>query len=199
MRIIVDKVDAPPPHALNRRDVKALLSVLPKDWDFPLPIVHLRATLAPHFDANHPVRYDYLAGPKLSICSRGLSLQTVYRHVLRELAIQGLHKSTRYGHQLSQSEMEEIDKFIQPLLEQMEMSLSDQKPPARETQKHNEIYQRLEAIGYTWREAYEVLRTVEDEQRNPTSRTRANRVNRARQVLLEAGIDPHTLELMPQI
>ena len=190
MKIIIDKVENPPPHALTRRDVKAVLSVIPKDWDFSLPIVHLKATLP---EKTCPVRYDFLKGPKLTICSRGMTPQTVYRDILRELAIEGLRKSTRYGHRLSETELEELDRLIQPFLNQIETAQSEQTPPGRETLRDHYVYRRLESCGYTWKEAYQIVKVIEDERHHPTSRTQANRIHRARQLLLAAGLDPDTM------
>jgi hypothetical protein len=193
MKILIDAIGGPPPHALTRRDIKAVLAALPKVWDFPLPIVHLKATLPTHIDYDRPIVYDFLGGPRLNVYSRGMFRQDAITGIVRELAIQGLHRTTRRGRRLSHAELDEIDKKIQPILAQVENALADKTPPARVTLKHFDVYRALEANGFTWKEAYQVVLAMEEDLRNPTSRNKANRINRAKQALRDAGIDPETM------
>jgi hypothetical protein len=195
MKIIIDNLDSPPPHALSRQDIKAVLAVLPKESDFSLPIVHLKATLPANYDRDYAVDYDFLGGPKLNVRTRGMSPQEALRRVLRELAIQGLRKSTRWGHRLSHVEMEEVDRRIAPLLVQFDKARSEQTEPARDTNRYRIAYRALEAAGFTWMEAYQVVKAIEDEGRSPTSRSKANQIHRAKQALRDAGVDPETMTI----
>jgi hypothetical protein len=192
MQIIVDRIDAPPEHALTRRDVKAILAVLPKDWHIWLRIVHLKATLPEHSAFNRPVIYSTLGGPRLNVCSRGLTLEVARKEVLRELAIEALSKPLRMVHRLSAAETEEIDRLIEPLLAKVEDGVHRIKPVSDTLGRH-EVYGILEAVGYTWGQAYQIVCCIEDERRYPTARNKANRVIRAERILRDVGIDPGSL------
>jgi hypothetical protein len=117
MKIIVDIVDAAPPHALTLKDIKALLRMVPKEWKLWLRIVHLKATLPEHSRFARPVIYSFLGGPRLNVCCRGLSADRARREILRELAVQGLRVPLWHGHRLSDAQLKHIDEVIAPLLE----------------------------------------------------------------------------------
>lgn len=119
MRIQVDKTTGPPDHALSLADVKALLKVVPAEWNIRRLVVHLRSTLPEnaHYRFERPVIYDFLGG-ELKVCCRGLDPETARKEILRELAIQGLRIRTRSRHRLSDAELKRIDQIVAPLLEQ---------------------------------------------------------------------------------
>jgi hypothetical protein len=79
VNIVIDRIDRPPPHSLDRTDIKALLSMMPGDWNVRIKTVHLRASIEFHTWYERPAHYDLLQR-RLSICSRGLD---PIRHVRR--------------------------------------------------------------------------------------------------------------------
>jgi hypothetical protein len=124
MQITIDDIVNDPPHALTRRDVQALLKALPDEWNIWLKTVHLKATLPGNSRFVRPAIYSVLGGPRLNLCSRGLTPETARKEVLRELAIQAhLHRYRRRRNQLSQAELKEIDQMIEPLLKQADEQL----------------------------------------------------------------------------
>ncbi len=114
MRVQVDAINKPPPHALEIRDIKAILAIVPDEWKRFVSTVRLSAERPDFSRFGRPVILSY---PRLTICSRGLSRETGYKEVLRELAISGLGISLRMVHRLSKSEMQKVDEAIAPLLE----------------------------------------------------------------------------------
>lgn len=194
MKVIVDKLQSPPPHALTIPEVKALFARVPAEWDLWLRVVHLKATLPENSRFDRPVIYQVLGGPCLNVCSRGLGPHQARKEILRELAIQGLRKPLRMTHRLSAAETQELDRIIAPILALVDQDSSGREPAPAPRPKHR-VYPVLEEAGYSWKEAYQVLRSIEEERRHPTSRRKANRIVRAEQVLRDAGIDPNSLLL----
>ena len=115
MQIIVDKINAPPAHALTRAEVKTLLALVPKDWLRHVQTVHLSATLPGSSRFPRPVIFSY-SGNRLSVCSRGLEPEQTRREILREITVVGLNIKPSYGHKLSQQQLKEIDEIVAPYL-----------------------------------------------------------------------------------
>ncbi len=115
MQIIVDKINAPPVHALTRADVKALLAVVPEEWLRHVQTVHLSANLRDGSRFDRPVIYNAYSR-RLNVCSRYLAPDQARREILRELAVLGLKIKPSYGHKLSQQQLKEIDEVIAPYL-----------------------------------------------------------------------------------
>lgn len=199
IRIRIDKLAGPPEHALTRRDVRAVLSVVPKEWNVWLRVVHLKETCPHTIGGGSWVLYQFLQGPRLNVYCRGEAPETVRRLILQELAIQGLGMGPRYGHALTHTEEQELARIIPPLLQKVDTLLQDSQTPlpARETIDDHAVYEALKAAGYAFDEAYQILRAIEAERKLPTSRTKGNRIHKARQILLDAGFDPDTLAPLP--
>ena len=88
MKITVDKLDAPPPHALSKENVRTLLDIVPKEWRTRYDTVHLKATFR---DNTHYYQIVSAHGAELNICSRGMPVREVYRQLMRELAVRELN------------------------------------------------------------------------------------------------------------
>ena len=196
MKIIVDKLDAPPPHALNREEVRNLFDIVPREWRTRYNAVHLKATFR---DNTHYYQIVSAHGSQLNICSRGMPVREVYRHLLRALAVRELNHYSYLVRHLSRLEMAELDSLIAPYLQRLERKEIPIKQPSDPAPlSHYAMSRKLQSIGYTWEEAYAILRAIEDEKRHPTSRTKANRITRAIQVCFEAGFDPFTMSFVEE-
>ena len=121
MQINIDKINAPPAHALTRPEIKALLAVVPKDWLRYVQTIHLSATWPGNSRFVRPVIYDHYSR-RLNMCTRSLEPEQARREILRELAMIGLNIKPSYGHKLSQHQLKEIDEIITPLLEQAKLT-----------------------------------------------------------------------------
>lgn len=118
MRIQVDPLDKPPPHALSPSDIKAILTVVPEEWKRFVSIVRLSATLPEHSRFGRPVilsSYPF----RLTICSRGLSSEAAHKEVLREIAANGMKVPLRMVHRLSKADLQKVDQAIAPFLDQL--------------------------------------------------------------------------------
>src|SRR5258708_36498035 len=109
MKIIVDKLEAWPPHALSIEDVKAIMRVIPAEWSRYIHVVHLKATLPEHSRFARPVILSIF---RLNICSRGLTKEAAQRDVLRELAVHGVSMTRRMVHRLSKADSRIIGALI---------------------------------------------------------------------------------------
>ncbi len=115
MKIIFDKLDNPPRHALNRQEAKMLFGLIAKEWKLKLSAVYFKATLPYNSRFERPVIYSSL-GERLNVCSRGLSRKQACQEILRELAIRALHIQIRMVHRLSHTELKRVDEIIAPFL-----------------------------------------------------------------------------------
>jgi hypothetical protein len=116
MRITIDKINAPPAHALTCFEIKTLLTVVPKDWLRYVQTIHVSATLPSNSRFVRPVIYSAYSN-RLNVCSRGLEPEQARREILRELAVIGLNIKPSYGHRPSRQQLKEVDEIIAPLLE----------------------------------------------------------------------------------
>lgn len=119
MKIIFDKLNNPPPHALNREQIKMLFGLLPTEWKIKVSTVHFKATLPDNSRFERPVIYSSLNW-RLNVCSRGLSQRQACREILRELTIHALHIQTRMIQRLSALELKSVDEIIALLLSAFE-------------------------------------------------------------------------------
>jgi hypothetical protein len=117
MKIIEDKVTVYPPHALCRKDIQLILTVVPPSWTKPLRAVRLSAMLqcadVAHF--NNRTR-------TLNIISRGHTKEHVISETLLELASIAQGGST--GKVRDEARIKSI---VSPLAEQIMPKLSVKK------------------------------------------------------------------------
>lgn len=120
MQVQIDHLKSPPQHALTVADIKAIFAVLPEEWRDHLYVqtVRLSATLPEHSRFERPVTYSPSAR-RLTICSRGMTLEQARREVLRQLALHGLWLETRRSNRLSEEETRKLDSAIAPLLKEL--------------------------------------------------------------------------------
>jgi len=116
MKIRIDALDKPPPHALTISEVKAVLAIVPAEWKRFVSVVRLSAEMPDFSRFGRPVT---LVSTRLTICSRGMSSETAYKEVLRELAVTGLGIHLRMVHRLSKADLQKVDQSITPFLEQL--------------------------------------------------------------------------------
>lgn len=128
MRICIDRINSPPPHALTRAEVKDLLAVVPTEWLRFVKTIHLSATLPSSSRFNRPVILSLGSDDRLNVCSRGLEPDQARREILRELAHHGLDITPGYANRLSHQQLKEVDEAIAPLLRLL------QNTPAGETE-----------------------------------------------------------------
>lgn len=127
MRIIIDPISEEPAHALSRRDIKAIMNVVPDDWLRFIKTIHLASMRPEHTRFDRPVIYSGYSG-RLNVASRGLAPRQARKEVLRELAKEGLRVVPSKANSLSAHQLREIDHVIAPLLDQLEADADNHQP-----------------------------------------------------------------------
>ena len=120
VRIMVEKVQSGPPHALSQNDVKTILSTVPAEWISDLKIVRLRN--------SSTWQRVYVREGELVICSRGLPKGWIIRQVLIRLAVSFLGWKRPFE-RLTRAERAKLDPVIAPFLAELLEALD---PPAKE-------------------------------------------------------------------
>ncbi len=129
MKLVIDKVEGLPKHALTKHEFRFLFSSLPDDWTAKLQgmEVHLCNELPSTVSFPRPVIYSDVSH-RLNISSRGLAKQGAAREILREFALIVYGTRTRKGHRLDDQEIRRLDQLIEPHLK-MAMSKIDTVQP----------------------------------------------------------------------
>jgi hypothetical protein len=188
MKIIIDRLDGPPPHALTREDLLAIVRAVPPQWWIPRTF-HLKATLPEHCAFKRPVVFTAF---RMNIYSRGLTPEDARKEILRQLA-------TPFGNRrpfgaVSKADLEGIDRAVEPILERVAQALAGRiELPQRDENRTFRASNALQAAGYSWDEAYKIIRALEREAEHPTSGRLPGWVQQGQKALREAGIDPETL------
>ena len=114
MKIHADKIESPPSHALSVKSVKCILKSIPSEWTEHISEVRIANSLesAPRVFLN---LYDNI----LTIHSRGATPKRATEMILSELAAVYHGYTTRHWHRLSASEKVQVQKIIQPLIDEL--------------------------------------------------------------------------------
>lgn len=124
MKIIFDKIQSEPDHAMSKKDIKYLLDLVPEDWLVKFNTIHFSNQVFNKKSLfKRPVNLDEV-DKKLTILSRGLTKDETAEQIMIEL-YQNLwpgeslfFSSTHaaYGSDLSPCQLKEIRKKIAPYL-----------------------------------------------------------------------------------
>lgn len=120
MKIIVDKIDALPGHALTKRDVQEIVAKLPANWRAILRSVHISASRS----AAAPVLYDGRE-MRLTVASRGRKWDGVLHLFLVELAAHALGFKQRTFIHLLGRYAAEVDKAVAPVYAELHPILTE--------------------------------------------------------------------------
>lgn len=124
MNIQVDKIETAPPHALNLREVKAILKAVPPAWVEGLDDVRLSNSLEYYRPYAFFSRYD----GGLTIYSRRGTKRQALVAVLSALAATSLGIRTAIGRRHSESDRRRINDTIQALVDEL---LAEIAPPPK--------------------------------------------------------------------
>jgi len=111
MKIIADKIDAYPKHALTRADVRMILSSVPPTWAEHVKVVHLSASRS----AASLVLYAH-ADETLTVASRGYTKERAVHSVLSELAAHALGFKRRTFQHLQSRYQSQVESLVAPLM-----------------------------------------------------------------------------------
>lgn len=114
MKIIVDKAEGYPPHALSRADVRVIFSCVPPAWAELVKVVRLSASRS----ATSPVTYASF-GETLTIASRGQTKDNALHHILTELAAHALGFKQRTFQALQARHKAEVQRAVEQLVDEV--------------------------------------------------------------------------------
>jgi hypothetical protein len=119
MKIIVDKIDAYPRHALTRADVRLILSSVPPAWSEQVKIVRLSSSRS----ATAVALYAYSDGT-LTIASRGCTKESALHSMLTELAAHALGFKRGPFQHLQARYQARVESLVSPLMTELWLQLS---------------------------------------------------------------------------
>lgn len=112
MKIIVDKIDEYPRHALSKADVRLILSSVPAAWSEHVKVVRLSSSRS----ATRVALYAHSSsGDTLTIASRGHATESVLHCVLAELAAHALGFKDRTFQHLQSRYQAQVERLVAPL------------------------------------------------------------------------------------
>ena len=117
MKIIVDKIDELPRHALSRADIQLILSSVPPTWKENVKVVRLSASRSAASVALY-------APETLTIASRGHTKESTLHCVLAELAAHALGFKRRTFQHLQARYESQVEALVVPLMNHLLPQLS---------------------------------------------------------------------------
>src|SRR5260370_38008670 len=122
MKIIVDKIDEYPRHAISRADIHLILSAVPPAWSENVKVVRLSASRS----AASVALYAQ-SGETLTIASRGHTKEDTLHRVLVELAAHALGFKHRTFQHLQSRYESQVENFVAPLMDELLPLLSQKR------------------------------------------------------------------------
>lgn len=122
MKIVADKIDELPKHAITRDDVRKILSTVPSAWTEDVKVVRLCSS---HGQNPTIIASLNLSEGMLLIKSRGLSKERVLRAVLTELAGHSLGLVFLAARRLQKRDESRVERLVAPLVQEILPLLRD--------------------------------------------------------------------------
>jgi len=119
MKILADKIDEYPRHALSRADVRLILTSVPPAWSEHVKVVRLSASRS----AASVALYTH-SGETLTIASRGCTKERALYAVLAELAAHALGFKRRTFQHLQSRYQHQVESLVTPLMAELSPQLS---------------------------------------------------------------------------
>ena len=121
MKIIADKIDEYPGHAISRADVRLILSSVPVAWSEHVKVVRLSSSRS----ATSVALYAHSSsGDTLTIASRGHTKGSALHSVLGELAAHALGFKHRTFQHLQARYKAQVESLVAPLMDELLPQLS---------------------------------------------------------------------------
>ena len=121
MKIIADKIDEYPKHAISRADVRLIFSSVPADWSERVKVVRLSSSRS----ATSVALYAHSSsGDTLTIASRGRTKESVVHSLLAELAAHALGFKHRTFQHLQARYQAQVESLVAPLMAELLPQLS---------------------------------------------------------------------------
>jgi len=121
MKIIADKIDEYPGHAISRADVRLILSSVPVAWSEHIKVVRLSSSRSA---ASVALYAHSSSGDTLTIASRSQRKESALHCVLAELAAHALGFKQRTFQHLQARHQAQVESLVAPLMAELSPQLS---------------------------------------------------------------------------
>lgn len=116
MKIISEKIVSEPGHAVTKKDIKAVIDVVPDDWVGVAHVFTISSQLFSNSKWDRPVIQN---NTTFRILSRGFDRNEIIKELLIEMAITPTKNHPPYGHRLTQRQRKELEELIKPYYDQL--------------------------------------------------------------------------------
>ena len=116
MKIITEKINDKPHHSISKKDVQAIIEVIPDDW---IGIAHIFLISSQLFENSKWDRPVIQNNTTVKILSRGIDRNEIIKESLIELAIKPTKTYPPKGHSLTKSQRKKLEVFIRPYLNKL--------------------------------------------------------------------------------
>jgi len=111
MKIIIEKTKTEPNHSITKKDIQAIIEIVPDDW---IGIAHVFLISAQLFENSNWDRPVIQNNTTFRILSRGIDRNEIVKELLIELAIRPTRTDPPRGHSLTKSQRKKLEEFIMP-------------------------------------------------------------------------------------
>jgi hypothetical protein len=111
MKIITEKVHSEPAHAITKKEVGAIIDVVPDDW---IGVAHVFLISAQLFENSNWDRPVIQNNTTFKILSRGIEKNLIIKELLIEMAIRPTQTYPPRGHTLTKSQRRKLEELIEP-------------------------------------------------------------------------------------
>jgi hypothetical protein len=111
MKIITEKTSSEPYHSITKKDLKAIIEIVPDDWIGVAHIFSISSQLFENSGWDRPVIQN---NTTLKILSRGINRNEIIKELLIELAIRPTKTYPPKGHSLTKSQRKKLEELIMP-------------------------------------------------------------------------------------
>ncbi|PCJ97949.1 MAG: hypothetical protein COA50_03180 [Flavobacteriaceae bacterium] len=111
MKIITEKINSEPKHSITKKDVQAIIEVVPDDW---IGIAHVFSISSQLFENSNWDRPVIQNNTNFKILSRGIDRTMIIKEILIELAIRPTKTYPPKGHSLTKSQRKKLEALILP-------------------------------------------------------------------------------------
>ena len=111
MKIITEKIHSEPNHSITKKDIKAIIEVIPDDW---IGVTHVFSISSQLFENSNWDRPVIKNNTNFKILSRGIDRNEIIKELLIELAIRPTKIHPPRRHVLTKSQRKKLEEFIKP-------------------------------------------------------------------------------------
>jgi len=111
MKIVIEKINSEPKHSITKKDVKAVIEIVPDDWIGVAHVFSISSQLFRNSGWDRPVIKN---NTTFKILSRGFDRNEIIKELLIELAIIPTKTYPSKGHSLTKSQRKKLEELIMP-------------------------------------------------------------------------------------